>query len=203
MATTLEVRTREEWLIEASKAVTPLLVEAGAEVPKFRVSVGFPKSGKNAIGQCWTQGSSADGLNQLFIHPQLGDDIPFMVAVLIHEMIHAADNCENGHKGRFREIARGVGLEGKLTATVPGGSLRARITEALEGHGLGAYPHGVLDTLAGSKAGPKPQKNRQRKVECYTCGYIARVSKKWIDEVGPPMCPDHGQMVVEEVDDDA
>jgi hypothetical protein len=51
-------------------------------------------------------------------------------------------------------------------------------------------------------SGPKPQKNRQRKMECPSCGMIIRCSNKWIDEVGPPMCLCGPQFEVEEVPDD-
>lgn len=37
--------------------------------------------------------------------------------------------------------------------------------------------------------------SRLIKVSCVDCGYVARVSAKWLDSVGEPLCPDHGAMV--------
>jgi hypothetical protein len=42
------------------------------------------------------------------------------------------------------------------------------------------------------------QNTRMLKCECPMCGYIARTSQKWIDEVGPPHCPVHGAMEIQE-----
>lgn len=36
---------------------------------------------------------------------------------------------------------------------------------------------------------PRRQTCRLLKVECPTCGYIARVTRKWLDARGAPICP--------------
>lgn len=36
-----------------------------------------------------------------------------------------------------------------------------------------------------------------------SCGYTARITSKWVDEVGPPHCPMHGPMSVENSSQDA
>jgi hypothetical protein len=42
-----------------------------------------------------------------------------------------------------------------------------------------------------------PQSTRLLKVYCETCGYTARITKRWIDKAGTPDCPaGHGNMVV-------
>lgn len=43
-------------------------------------------------------------------------------------------------------------------------------------------------------SGPKKQSARMMKCECTECGYLVRTAKKWLDEKGPPHCPDHGCM---------
>ncbi len=37
---------------------------------------------------------------------------------------------------------------------------------------------------------PEPQKNRHLKGVCPVCGYVARVTAKWL-KVGAPKCPVH------------
>ena len=41
----------------------------------------------------------------------------------------------------------------------------------------------------------KKQTTRQLKCACPTCGYLARVAKKWLD-VGAPICPTDGVALV-------
>ena len=43
-------------------------------------------------------------------------------------------------------------------------------------------------------AAPKKQSSRLLKAECESCGYTVRVTRKWVDQVGAPHCPTHGEM---------
>ncbi len=175
---------REEWLTEISKRhVWPLLVRCGATEPEgWRVSIGFPKGsrgGNKAIGQCWPSAASAGSAREVFIAPTLGAFDA--VAVLVHELIHASDDCKSGHKGHFRKVAKAAGLEGKMTATVAGAELRASIEQWLAS--MESYPHSVMrDRGSAEKPG-----SRLLKVECGDCGYTVRVTRKWVD-VGTPTC---------------
>lgn len=38
--------------------------------------------------------------------------------------------------------------------------------------------------------------SRLIKCECGECGYVCRTTQKWIDDVGAPHCPEHGEMEV-------
>src|SRR5690606_38637603 len=97
-----------------------------------KVSVGWPggPGRKNCvIGQCWAPAAAADGVSHVFISPVL-DDAVRVLDVLAHELVHAinfaeGDNC--GHRGRFAKIAKGIGLTGKMTATVAGEELAERL----------------------------------------------------------------------------
>ncbi|MFI7069515.1 hypothetical protein [Micromonospora sediminicola] len=189
------IETREAWLVGAVDALRPLFAEVGETVPAVRVSVGWPggKGKKNTvIGQCWASWTAADKVSQLFVSPVL-DDAVRVLDVLAHELVHAVDDCASGHKGRFAKIAKGIGLTGKMTATVAGEELKARLAEIADK--LGPYPHAKLSTPAAG-AGEKPQTNRQLKVECPESGYIARTTKKWLEEVGAPLCPCHREEMV-------
>lgn len=187
--------TREEWLTAAVSALTPLFTEVGRDLPAVRVSVGWPggRGKKNAvIGQCWPTGLAADGVAQLFISPVLDEPVK-VLATLTHELVHAVDNCENGHKAAFGRIARALGLEGKLTATTAGADLTEKLTAVAAT--LGDYPHAALSTLALAQ---KKQSTRMLKVECaHGSGYIVRMTRKWLDEVGAPSCPCHSEEMVE------
>lgn len=184
--------TREAWLLAAVEAVAPIFTEQGVDLPAIHVSVGWPggRGKKNAvIGQCWKRSQSADDINHLFISPVLGDAAR-VIDVLMHELVHAVDDCESGHRGAFARIAKSVGLEGKMTATTASPALAAKL-QAIVGE-LGEYPHAVLAGQGGGADSPKKQGTRMIKLEDVDCGcgYSVRTTQKWIDE-GMPHCP-HG-----------
>lgn len=192
--------TREEWLEHAVELFTPMFKAAGYEVPKVRTSCGWPSargtSAKNrCIGQCWSGEASADGINQIFISPYL-DDVSGpqgVLATLIHEVCHAVVGLQFKHGKIFRKCAESVGLEGKMTATAAGDRLRGEFGGFSKL--LGEYPHSKLDL---KKSPVKKQTTRMIKMECPECGYVARTSQKWIDEVGVAHCPSHGAMTVQQ-----
>jgi len=65
----------------------------------------------------------------------------------------------------------------------------ALVRARLNNDDVRALAHG---TRGGKSKGPGSG-SRLNKVCCETCGYTARVSRKWLD-VGAPHCPDHGAM---------
>jgi hypothetical protein len=196
-ATEARFSTREEWLVAAIEALAPIFAEVGEALPATRVSVGWPggRGKKNAvIGQCWSKAASKDGVAALFISPVL-DDASRVLDVLAHELVHAIDDCASGHKGRFAVIAKGIGLEGKMTATVAGEALKARLDDIASD--LGAYPHAAMVNPGAAQGEPK-QGTRMLKVECSEgSGYIVRMTRKWLDEFGTPICPCHQEPMLE------
>lgn len=181
--------TREQWLNLALDATRTLFAEKGVTVPTdARVSVGFPGGGsaRKRIGECWTRKMSSKGINEIFISPVLKDQFA-MLEVLVHEAIHAADDCASGHKKFFRATAKAVGLEGKMTSTHAGAELREWILATIAA--LPALDHGSLDLGKRVK-----QKTLMRKVECPDCGYIVRTTDKWL-MLGLPTCCCGGEMV--------
>ncbi|MCZ9884611.1 SprT-like domain-containing protein [Arthrobacter sp. B2a2-09] len=195
---TAKFQTREEWLVASVEALTPLFEELGETVPAVRVSVGWPGGNgrKNSvIGQCWSTKVAADSVSQLFISPVL-DDAVRVLDVLAHELIHAIDDCASGHKGRFAKIAKALGLTGKMTATVAGDDLKAKLEEiAAE---LGEYPHAAISSGAQGADGPKKQTTRMMKVECADgSGYKARMTRQWLADFGAPICPCHEERMIE------
>lgn len=186
---------REEWLHNAVTELRSLFAEIDIDVPTVRVAAGWPSARgtslkKRVLGECWKPVASADGVSQIFMNP-MEDDVVKILGVLAHELIHAWDKGENGHKGPFVRAAREVGLTGPWTATSVGDELRPRLEQIAET--LGEYPHSKLTpTLSGKK----PQSTRMLKVQCPVCDYTVRTTQKWID-AGLPSCPDGDEMEVE------
>jgi hypothetical protein len=208
--------TREEWLHLAIDALRPQFEEIGFPLPeKIHVSVGFGYGAKREsatiLGQCWPTTLSEDGLNHIFISPEM-NDAGRVLDVLIHELVHAADNCKSGHKGDFATHAKKLGLTGKMTATVATPELAVTLKELAKA--IGPYDHAKLYTMGApirpkedpkdspeepeepeapaAPSGPKKQGTRMIKVQCSSeceCGgYVVRTTAKWI-EVGMPVCP--------------
>ena len=200
--------TREDWLTAATEQLSTLFNLAGHVLPPVRLSVGWPyntRPGSKVIGECWKPEASADGVAQVFISPRLDDPVRIL-DVLAHELVHAT-NYATGHSGHgkeFRAVAVALGLTGRMTATVAGPELAATLTDLAAF--LGPLPHAALNpgdgviVIGGGPGGgvpvapPRPKQTaRMLKVVCQECGYLCRVSSKWLDSAGAPLCPTHNR----------
>lgn len=187
-------RTREDWMNDVAERMRPLFAAAGKELPpRFRVTMSLTKRSK-AIGVCFDKSASKDGTYEILI--RLDQEEPLEVAaILAHELVHAAVGIDAGHGPRFGSVARALGLEGKLTATVAGERFKRDVAPILAA--VGPFPHARLDFDGGPRSGPKKQGTRMIKLTCDECGYTARTTRKWLDDKGPAHCPEHGAMSVE------
>lgn len=189
--------TREQWLVAAVELIRERVFTAKHhKLPTIRVSVGWPRRAREAtIGQCFVSKVSADKSSQIFISPKLGNVVASqgVLATLVHEMVHAIDDCENGHKARFKAIATEVGLEGKMTATHAGDQLIETLKEIAKD--LGTYPHSTINI----EDQPKVQKTYMLKVVSpHEPDYKLRMTQKMIDEYGLPKDPWGNEMEVED-----
>jgi hypothetical protein len=181
--------TREEYLNAACAALRPIFAAAGFPLPeRIRMTCGFPSKSALArkarrIGECWSDVCSADAHFEIFISPVLADSVE-VIAVLVHELAHAAVGLACGHKGAFVRCVRAMLLEGKPASTVAGDAFKRDIYAPLAA-AVGDYPHATLVAMGNAKK----QTTRLRKCECADCGYTVRVTAKWIDEAGAPLCP--------------
>lgn len=179
--------TREDWLNAAIVLLKDDFKSTScpASIPdKVRVTCGWPsRSGrakkKPVVGEVWPPKCSEDGYTEIFINPTVGDSVEAL-GILVHELIHAAVGCEEGHRGRFRTTAISLGLEGKMATTTVGETLLVRLREIEEK--LGKYPHSKI-----TPQDVKKQGTRMLKVTCDSCGYLLRTSRKWAD-LGTPTC---------------
>lgn len=192
-----EFVTREAWLMTAIEHLRPKFTEmAGVTLPEqIRVSTGWSKNArKGSIGWTWISTAAEDKVSNVFISPEKSDSVE-VLSILLHELVHVADDCQHGHGKIFKNIATAVGLAGKMTATVPTEELSDEF-EALVCI-LGDYPHAkMLVGDHGKGSGPKTQTTRMIKVTCDCCGYTVRTTRKWI-ELGLPACPNGTEMIAE------
>jgi hypothetical protein len=115
-----------------------------------------------------------------------------VLATLVHEMAHTVAGAEAKHGGKFVKVMKKLGLEGNPTSTNAGEDLLARLVALAEE--LGPFPFAKIVPIKP----PKTQTTRMRKCECETCGFLVRLTQKWLD-VGRPICPapGHGPMVAD------
>lgn len=180
---------RESWLESAVEELQAEFSQLHTAEP-VRVTCGFPSRSAlgrrtRRIGECWDGTAAADNRAQLSITPLLADPVE-VLAVLVHELVHAAVGCEHGHKAPFKRVATDVGLEGKMTATVAGEGLRQRLNAIADR--LGPYPHVALKPVVKERPG-----SRLLRAECPACGTLIRVTQKVVDSPGLPFCACDGE----------
>ena len=105
-------------------------------------------------------------------------------------MCRIAVGDRDSHGYLFRHLAISVGLRGTKHESAPGKLFSEMIKTTLSE--LGTLP--VQEITPTDKKKTTTQSTRLLKVLCKECGYVARVSRKWLDEVGEPHCPKHGAM---------
>lgn len=204
MMTQLPVN-REDWLQRAAVVLEEQLFKpVGLSVPRKTVYGVGPVNGlrgavsKNkTLGICIPSGMSKTGNIEVVIDISV-DDKRQAVETLIHEMLHATDDCKSGHKGHFAKHYKLIGLTGKATATTMTDASWQEIEPCL--NRLGDYPHAAVDLSKGRKK----QTTRQKKAVCDCCGKSLRESRKAyaevIDAMGWYRCPKchEGSMYLED-----
>jgi len=183
---------REAWLQLGVQELSKQVFEpVGLKVPKVNVSVSIMSSGtrkqKNLrIGENWHTSCSTAGNHEIFMNPFFFDRKKSSRAldVLAHELIHAIDNNQNGHGKVFRDMAIKIGLTGKMRATEAGPELKAKCDKIVKK--IGEFPHDMMTTPTRAKK----QGTRNIKVECDSCDFSFRTSRKNIEQMNEDApCP--------------
>lgn len=175
--------TREEWLLAAVEKIRPIFAVKRYEIPlDCQVSCGFASTGTRShhIGQCWSRDSSTNERNQIFISPALHEPVE-VLDTLVHELVHAVDDCEHKHGKEFKKIALSLGMVGPMRSASAGPELKAQLEVISQA--LGPYPHGKL------KVTHRIRINRSRpRAKCPICSYQVPMLKRFL-EYGAPICP--------------
>ena len=136
----VHVWSRDVWLAQAVDALRWICSRSGLEVPPLMVASGqvsVQKDGRPVRAECSPSWVSVEGLPLVIVGEHLSDPVEIL-GCLLHEMIHAADDCLDGHGDWFRGWARALGLEGDVRSTQLGRQLRNRLSRLCIG--LGPYP---------------------------------------------------------------
>ncbi len=199
----MPITTREAWLAAATARLRPSFAAVGLTIPStIRFAIAFPSSGSrgNRVGECWQPEASAERYHTVIVRADIAKESD-VLAVLLHENIHASLPMGTGHGPAFRRAAIALGLTGKMTATIPTPALVDRLNALVRS--IGPLPHGRLNFGFGADDRPKKQSTRLLKACCpfEDCGYTIRLSRLWA-EAGLPECPmdaSHGALVCDAI----
>jgi len=183
------MKTRDEWLAELLSYLQSWFEELGFQIPGFQIRSGFPSKGRGAQKTAESWEKQEDGSFIIFVRPDRSDPREVISAVVL-EMSKVVVGPKDRHGHLFRFLASSFGLGGGKSERSGDREFLDRVAPIMDA--IGALPSPEI-APADLTAAPK-QTTRQIKVTCEKCGYVARVSRKWLSEVGPPICPDHGAM---------
>ena len=179
--------------------IQPVADKTTFRSPLLQVTVSFAHNSPKAIGQCFpTNMSNSKKHNLIAIHPRFGaSDTSDVLQILHHELIHASDGPQgnqSGHKKYFRATAIASGLTGKMTATTATPETNKKYEKLIISK-LGGFPFEGVETGARIK---KKQGTRNVKMECNSCEFSYRTSRKNIDLIECFSCPCCGGLMSED-----
>jgi hypothetical protein len=175
--------TRETWLLAAVDLLRPVFLAKHHVIPKdVMVSCGFASTGTRShhIGQCWSRQSSTNDKNQIFISPALHEPVE-VLDTLVHELVHAVDDCKHKHGKEFKKIALSLGMKGPMRSADAGPELKEKLNQLAKQ--LGVYPHGKLQVTH-----HKAVSRARARAKCPECGFQVPMYRKFL-AYGPPLCP--------------
>lgn len=183
---------REQWLQALAIKARPYIAQrvelGGDEESAVRLSCGFPPASgrKKAKAALIPPSASDDFTAEIFVSPEVSDASE--VARLVLPLLVAVQ-AQDWKGTKASRIANGLGI----TMTQDGQERLGAAWEEVVDF-LGSYPHASLNIPAKAK-----QTTRLIKVACPTDGYIARVSRSTLDNLGSPICPACNQSLREDV----
>lgn len=181
----VKVKTAEEWYRKAVDAFKRTFKDLGYEIPVYDISSGFTDAGTRVtrvLGQCWTNNASSKGRPHIFLNPRYTEPVG-LIAVVLHEVIHATVGVDQGHRGKFRSVAQSLGFIPPLKYINIDDDLKGKC-ETIAAR-LGEFPRSAF------VAKIRKQTTRLIKCVCETCGFTFRTTKFWIEQSGNDLrCPD-------------
>jgi hypothetical protein len=195
-------RTRESWLTEAAQHLKEkYFVARNYEFPeKVFISCGFAFKSTKAIGQCFPKEATQNESVQIFVCPSEADPVR-VLAILLHEMIHAHLGSGKGHGREFKKVWKDLGFSGKVTTLSldPESTLVSELTEVAS-H-LGDYPHSPVSKSVGMAKEEGEGKKESRKIRFYSTQdtkFRVSMSRKLFEEFGAPHDAWRKKMVTKE-----
>ncbi len=170
----------------------PWFEDLGFPLPEaIDISTGYPSGGRRSrqISESWS-GDDSDSF-VIYVRPDSEDEVA-VAAAIAFQLCRISVDGKDEHGHLFRHLAISIGLKGRASEAPAGTLFKEMIQPILDS--AGKMPRTDATRTKGTQ--PREQTTRMIKVTCPKCGYLARVSREWINDVGPPLCPKHGPMKV-------
>ena len=116
MAKSNVLKFRDEWLINAITKLRPSFDDVNLPLPpKIRASTGLPAGGvsSTARGQTWDAGASRGGYYEIFIRPELADDMVVLTQLVAQLISTVVPPVAIGFSPEYKSAMSLVGLAGK------------------------------------------------------------------------------------------
>ena len=103
--------TREEWCEAIAARLIPQLEAVGIQPigDDRQVRFAIAPLGRTTLGVCYGSSKSVDGDTNLITINSDADSME-LTRTLIHELLHAFDDCKSGHRGRWKKWAETIGI---------------------------------------------------------------------------------------------
>ena len=172
--------TREDWLKSAGDL---LLANYHIELERpWRVSSTSPKGQGSTLGHCYASSAVADGANEIFITQSEASPVK-VLGILLHELVHAQDDNQNGHKGPVERRLLDLGYGRPLTTYAPTDALLAELDALAQ-----LLPPMPMQAITPAK----PKRGRMRSIWCTAegCGFKGNTTRSHIARMpAPSICP--------------
>lgn len=185
---------------EAERIIREAVTHYGLTVKPEQICVTVQSKGrKQAVGWFWPQKWQATPKSTVHEINMSAEHLKThcMGELMIHELAHAENNvlgikdCSGRqHNKKFKTMAERLGL----TVKERDSSVGYGYTD--HGDGSKAFLEKIKFDAeifqafrGGAGKGTKKAGSRLVKCECAECGYVVRTTRKWLDEVGAPLCP--------------
>lgn len=189
--------TREFWLLQAAKRMPKIFFDDSAQLPDgLQVAVGYVKGNQEKVlGVCTrpTDKNPEDFPPTIVLNHNI-DDTEKLLEVLVHECIHSFGI--NGHGKAFGKYAEIAGFAKPYKFHNPTEILKDRVHQLnmdLTAE-FGPYPG---EAVKGKEKEPKERKQNILTMNCPLCEYKVKVHRKLVEEYGAPICPVHGESMVD------
>jgi hypothetical protein len=172
--------TREVWCERTIAALIPRLEGIGIVHPaphERDVRVAVVPTRRHHLGVCHVSRFSIDRrTNLITVGTQQAEPIE-LVHTLAHELLHAYDDCQSGHRGRWKRWADALGITAKgHQRTGPASALFTRVLEVVGAPWRHVPSHSQL--LSVNLKPPPPTA-----VECPVCGQRCQYSTALLAEI--------------------
>jgi hypothetical protein len=104
--------TREEWCYRVIQVLERELAAMGITMQGDRqVRIAVTPLPASKLGECHSANKAADGRTNFIDICTSQPDPQELVHTLLHELLHAFDNCNSGHRGRWRRWADAIQIK--------------------------------------------------------------------------------------------